>query len=202
MKDKKFENLKSKYPLGKCSTHSERKGTYTIKTHNRFEVLANLENDSSNDTFHGSQVATKGSRTKRAESYFHADQNTAFKSVVRSSVQGDIDFVERNVKPGPQLAGNQAVCNVSSSNGGTNSNSVKGIEYTDTNFIVKATFEGKKYVKKVNVQKLDKKCDDLQKCLKQQSTALGFLPITQLAKAKHAMSQNKHDCHRQRLRPS
>ena len=52
-------------------------------------------------------------------------------------------------------------------------------------FIEKATKQGKNYVKKVNVKRLNFQCED---CLRQQNNALGFLPITNLDRVRFATS--------------
>ena len=62
------------------------------------------------------------------------------------------------------------------------------IDYTDTEFIVNSTMQGKQHIKKVNVYRLREKCEDLQNCLKQQVNAMGFLPINKLNRARFATS--------------
>ena len=46
--------------------------------------------------------------------------------------------------------------------------------------IVKATLQGSKCVRNVIVTNIEDICSDLRKCLAQQDTPLGFLPISNL----------------------
>ena len=105
-----------------------------------------------------------------------------------SPVHADNSDCTGRLKPGSCVTDNWVMDNVAAVQYGKEEKNGKCIDYTNTKFIVKSTFEGKKHVKKVNVEKLVDKCTDLQQCLKQQTNALGFLPITQLDRVRCAMS--------------
>ena len=65
---------------------------------------------------------------------------------------------------------------------------ISQIDYTDTDFIVKSALDRKNYIKKVIPENLNNKCSDLKKCLSQQNNAYGFIPISNLNKARFASS--------------
>ena len=73
---------------------------------------------------------------------------------------------------------------------------VSVINLCNTESVIDATKAGKDYVKRVDVNKLDYKCQDLQKCLSQQYNAFGFLPLNNLKKVGVARSlrPNKAIC--------
>ena len=65
---------------------------------------------------------------------------------------------------------------------------VSVIDLCNTESVIDATKADKDYVKRVDVNKLDYKCQDLQNCLFQQYNAFGFLPLNNLKKVGVGMS--------------
>ena len=62
------------------------------------------------------------------------------------------------------------------------------MDVTKTNSIVKAVIEGKNCVRNIIVSNIKDKCIDLKTCVKQQTTPMGFLPISNLKRLKIASS--------------
>ena len=62
------------------------------------------------------------------------------------------------------------------------------VDVKNTAEIVKATLQGSKCVRNVIVTNIEDKCIDLKKCLSQQDTPLGFLPISNLKRLAIASS--------------
>ena len=62
------------------------------------------------------------------------------------------------------------------------------IDVTSTNSITKAVMDGSKCLRHVIVSNIKDKCIDLKNCIRQQSTPMGFLPITNLKRLNIASS--------------
>ena len=65
---------------------------------------------------------------------------------------------------------------------------VSVIDLCNTESVIDATKAGKDYVKRIDINKLDYKCQDLQNCLSQKYNVFGFLRLNNLKKVGVAMS--------------
>ena len=178
-------------------SHHKVERSQDIVCKNRFEVFTNLEEDSIENLCsqlqHNAYCDTRVNEThstcitKRVQ---HADkviQKDNGCNVNVDSFKGNNPIeLERGKHTSLNGRGDTfGNMNSKSDNGNKYCNA---IDYTDTDFIVSSTLHGKSYVKKVNVYKLDKKCEDLTNCLRQQNNAMGFLPINNLNRTRFASS--------------
>ena len=74
--------------------------------------------------------------------------------------------------------------------GNKTNNDNESMDYTSTSVILKQVEKGKgnSCMRKVEVEKIKDKCLDLKKCIQQQNTVFGFLPITNLKRTKMSTS--------------
>ena len=149
------------------------KGGYSVKCKNRFEVLANLHED-----WEGKDGTGKWECKKYEQSTFLAssDSNTD-KGESLDNVTKNLHVKTENVNK------NECDSGVMQEN-----DSQTKVDVKNTPQIVKATLQGSKCVRNVIVANIEDKCSDLKKCLSQQDTPLGFLPISNLKRLAIASS--------------
>ena len=137
---------------------------YSVRCQNRFEVLTHLQENWDVIDEDKGELKEYGQNTLVASS----DSNTVKGKNLDNETQNSQVVIERE---------KTNECD----NGFTNQNDLKiKVDVQNTAQIVKATLQGRKCVRNVIVTNIEDTCIDLRKCLAQQDTPLGFLPISNL----------------------
>ena len=154
-------------------SHHSTGNSQDIVCKNRFEVLTDLEecnvenlcNQLQDNSYCNTPAKkTHSMQSKRVQYDNKAIHKDKWRTVNADGFKGNNLIKSEGEKHTCLNSRGDAFGKIDGKNGNGN-NHCDAIDYTDTDFIVTSTLHGKSYIKKVNVYKLDKKCEDLTNCL-------------------------------------